>query len=383
MFHCGKIIYFTLCVLLFLVFSVRVSAKFLVFPSDLYNFREEGKRIEKIILSPIKKNSVLKVSNEKYSQELIYYFSKKGFKTIPIHYITFENGDYFVANKNLVQSRLSSNLDIPAILILLVYENELDVDKFRTSLNSLISNELSRQIRNSAINSIYDIELREFMVNEEDRRLDFKASQDIGPLKYIFQNIDYSEKNKHDFSVSFQEINSNLPPGVDVEVRILIKNTGTEEVLFGKSMILQGRFDKDSIFYSSNRWQNTRTMFIVSSGGIELDNSKVVISMLRTPLLPGKYTENMNIFLNDQKITEVPVSISVADIGQKVLRIKPNSYGYLIVRQEASPSSPEISRVATGIPVLYTEEKNGFYKIKVSDKEGWVPAKFVEILKSK
>ena len=42
-----------------------------------------AKLVEKVIFSPTKIQNILNKSNEKYAQEIAYYFSKQGFKRSP------------------------------------------------------------------------------------------------------------------------------------------------------------------------------------------------------------------------------------------------------------------------------------------------------------
>lgn len=371
--------------LLFTTFVNNAYAKLLPFPLELYNFSQTGQRIERIVFTPVKKQSILKLTDEKYAQEIVYYFYKSGFNNPPVNYILFESGDFYIVNKNFLKSKIDTNLQVPVISIILVYENNLDLSKFDKSISNFASIELSTQIKNSNVINLESIQFREMAVIQEENhsRIEYSEELDGVQLRNLIKNIDLQNKYSYKLDLSIAEINNQIPPGVSIEQRIFIKNNSEAEVILGKNMIIQGRFEKDSIFYSNNNWQNLRTMFILSDGGIEINGTRTVISYIQTPLMPGTYTENLELYLNEEKVIFKPIKITVSDIGQKVLRIRPNAFGYLNVRAEASSSSAEISRAAAGAQFLFTEQKNGFYKIKIAEKEGWVLGSYVDVIKSK
>ncbi|GIW57132.1 MAG: hypothetical protein KatS3mg083_077 [Candidatus Dojkabacteria bacterium] len=381
-----KGIFLMLLVLIFIVHTQTASltyAQGVKFPNNLFDFTQEGERPKKLVLIPVQKYSRFKVSNDKYVQEILHYFSRYSFQTPPIHYVVFSDGSYYVVNDNFAASKVNSNINVPPICIVLVYKDSFQLSDFALGLNNLIKDSLNMQIMNSDIQSVDDIEIRNLRVDETNNALVFlEPSKDIQQLSSVFNNINYKDKIIYNPTVSVIPITQKLPPAIHVEVNFVVQNNDSIPFLFGETMQLKGMFEKDSVFYTSQDWLNTRTVFINKNLNIKPNTTKNITVNFKTPLLPGEYTEVLNIYINNAKIASVPVSLMVDDVGQKVLRIRQVSQWSLSVRESSTYTSREIARVAPGAIFLYTEEKNGFYKIQVSGKEGWIARQFVEILKS-
>jgi len=52
--------------------------------------------------------------------------------------------------------------------------------------------------------------------------------------------------------------------------------------------------------------------------------------------------------------------------------------GWLRVRKGAGTSYDEVGRVKPSEKYPFIEEKNGWYKIKLNDEEGWISAQYAE-----
>lgn len=378
-----------LLIVLVLVFVIKaenlhfVYARAVTFPDNTFTFNQEGERPKKLILIPVKKYSFFNISNEKYVQELIYYFMKYAFLSPPIHYVVFEDGSYYVLNDNFAGSSVISNLDTTIICVLLVYAESFQLSNFKLGLESLIWNGLHTQIMNSDIQSTSDIEVRELRVDDVKNTLIFSEPYyNSYQIANIFDNVDYKTKILYSPTVRMTPIPQKLPPDSLVEVNFAIQNNTALQFLFGETSQLKGVFEKDSIFYTSQDWLNTRTIFIIKNGSIKPNHVKNVVVKFRTPLLPGEYSETLNIYMNNEKIDAFPVLLNVDDVGQKVLMIKRINQWSLAVRAAPKYDSQEIARVAPGAMFLYTDQQNDFYKIRVSGKDGWIPSGFVEIVKS-
>ncbi len=379
-------VFLMLLVLIFIVNARNVPlayAQVVKFPNNSFEFIQEGERPKKLFLIPVQKYSIFNVSSDRYVQELLYYFMKFGFQTPPVHYIVFQDNSYYVLNDNFAASKVNSNLNEPLICVMLVYTESFKLSDFTLGLDNLIRESLGMQIMNSDIQSADDIEIRNFMVDEANAKLVFfEPHQDELQLVSMFNGINYKEKTLYNPIVSVTPITQKLPPAIHVEVNFTVENNSNVPFLFGETMQLKGMFEDDSVFYTSKDWLNTRTVFINKNLTIKPNTAKKITVNFKTPLLPGEYTEILNIYVNDKKISSIPVSLVVDDVGQKVLRIRQVSQWSLPVRESPTYPSREIARVAPGAIFLYTDEKNGFYKIQVSGKEGWIGRQFVEILKS-
>lgn len=377
-----------ICKNLMLIF-IFVFFQFNIKPSysqylNLSEWQQEGDkqgRIEHIVFVPVKKNNVLNISDEKYSQEIAYYFYKKGFKATPASAILFQDSlNYYILNSRIERSLFSNNLNLNTTIVFLVYVDEINLDRFLLGLNSVHSNQLKNLIMNSSVNSASNLDVRMIKSTENDEIV----FTDI--LNQTFEireglNIDYSSKHTPNLSLDRIEVPYEVSPNEVFDVNFVVKNLTTNDIAFSKSYNMSFRFDKDSRFFVSDTWLSTRVALLVEEGLIEDEKSRLFSTKFKAPILPGEYKDTINVYNNNIKLTQKEFIIRVKDIGQKVLRIK-NVIFALSVRKEPSANSEEINKVGSGIEFIYLEEKNGFYKIILPDgNTGWVSSRYVDIIK--
>jgi hypothetical protein len=103
---------------------------------------------------------------------------------------------------------------------------------------------------------------------------------------------------------------------------------------------------------------------------------------IRTPL---GYKLTTKIYLSlqkeDEKPTPIPsvsLSITPTPIGSpKTIKVLETPNGFLRVREEPTLTGTEIGRVATGQTFQILEEREGWYKISLSDgKIGWISSDY-------
>ena len=73
------------------------------------------------------------------------------------------------------------------------------------------------------------------------------------------------------------------------------------------------------------------------------------------------------------------ISSPSANISNQTITIQETPTGFLRVRKEPTVSSEEIGRVNPGETFTLIEEKTGWYKIELKDKqEGWVSSQYAK-----
>jgi len=373
----------------FMFILIFVLALFSNFPSFAQDFKlsewqsqgDKSGRIENIVFVPIKKNNLLNITNEKYSQELAYYFYKSGFKATPASAVLFQDSsEYYILNPLVERSIFSNSLNLNTAIIFLVYNNEFNLDRFTPGLTTFSSNELKKLVMNSSVNSISNLDLRRIKTIE-NQKIIFTDLLDQTPEIRKKLNIDFNSKSKFEMSLDGLVIPFDASPNELITVGFVIRNTSASDIAFNKSFNISFRFDKDSRFFVSGLWSNTRVALLVNEGFVENGQTRVFSTTFRAPILPGEYKDVISFYNNETKYGQKEVIIRVKDIGQKVLRIKNVMLG-LSVRKDPTTSSQEINKVGNGAEFIFTEEKNGFYKIHLLDgKTGWVSGNYVDIIK--
>lgn len=82
-----------------------------------------------------------------------------------------------------------------------------------------------------------------------------------------------------------------------------------------------------------------------------------------------------------QQATPTPMPTMVApSINQKRAKILDTETGFLRVRGQPNSQSQEVGRVEPGNTVEVLEEDKGWYKIILGGAEGWISAKYVELI---
>lgn len=93
--------------------------------------------------------------------------------------------------------------------------------------------------------------------------------------------------------------------------------------------------------------------------------------------------ESINVALNGESLVEETETDKPA--GAALFKVKisgTGSLGYLRVREQPSTSGKEIGRVTENSENNVYEEKSGWYRIKLEDKDGWISSSYAKKLES-
>lgn len=378
---CSGLLAFVIALLLF---AEPGKAAFSVQNLEPSIYTETGivKSAEKVIFSKIQSRTILNISNDKYSQELAYFFHKQGFKRSPAAYVLFEDGSAISLNSEWQTNQFNSNIDQGVLFILLVYKDKFNVENFRQALYEFKNNVLSKSISGTNISSINDFEIRDFLTDKsgEESIVNFKPAEDSQNIKSYFNDIDFSNKPAPELKLQNLSVPTKSDPKKTVKAQVEIRNNSNFDFIFSENNYVQLRFEKDSVFFVNNVWLNQRTALRIKNGFIKAKNSKVFEFDLKVPIMPGQVTEKLLIEMKDKTLESKDLALEVNNIGLKLLRVRPNAVGYLNVRKEANTTSPEIGKASMGNIYSYVDLQNGFYKIDFNGKEGWVAERYVELI---
>lgn len=124
---------------------------------------------------------------------------------------------------------------------------------------------------------------------------------------------------------------------------------------------------------------------------IYVDKGHVVVANFKLALdkthktLEQELTENQkeaseSAETTDNESSEDTTSASTSASSADTLTILDTPTGFLNVRDEPSTAGTQIDQVSPGDEYEYTDERNGWYKIKLTDgQEGWVSGTYVEV----
>lgn len=352
--------------------------------SELVKETSITKPLEKIIFSPVKINSVLKSTPEKYAQEISYFFHKAGFAVSPASYILFEDGNVLELNPDWKISQFESSTNNGVLFSLLAYSSTFSLDKFKDSINEFNNSVLKANLDKITLDSADNISLQKFLVEKDEASTkvlfsNYDTAQDRS-LRDFFDDLDFKRKVLPELKISsisdINEADSNSIATLKIE----IKNNSGFDFIFSEKDQLKFSFEKDSQFFVNNTWLNQRTALMADSGFVRANSTTTFEVQLQSPILAGEYEETIQISLNDNRQDQREFKLTVRDSGQKALKILESGLGYLNIREEPSINSSEIGKAPTGNVYLYSELQDGYYRISFDGKEGWISSRYVEIL---
>lgn len=371
------------------LFPFHASAQEKVtFDQSIVNKTDQYGRVQKVIIIPAKRTKSAYIPDEKFAQEIAYYFPRNGIEGNTINYILLSDGKSFEIDSNFQLNLSKTNLDNRAVGILWIYEDKFDLNNSQKQYDELIKLLNDKIIPNSDLSDNKDIQERHFSFSaDSDNKVSLSfgsQNEDIQKLQEkIGTSLDYTKKTTGDFTVSKISKNENLPPNEVVSIDVVITSKSDEDIFIGKSNALTIRsVSEASDYFVSDSWINTRTLLYDDNTFISAKSSRTYHVKFKTPIMPGEYKDAYTFYAGEKKIQDLEIKLTIADTGQKVLRVSPTGFGYLTVRSEPSLNSPEIGRAAPGVDYIFTDFKDGFYKIVFADKEGWVYSRYVKVIKA-
>ncbi|MFW5719466.1 MAG: SH3 domain-containing protein [Candidatus Dojkabacteria bacterium] len=373
-----------MCILLTLTLVSTTNAEFVpITPNYSTSIPENQiiKPIKKIVISPVKRRSVLSLTHTKFAREILYFMQKNGFIRSPVAYVLFRDSTVVELEKDWVLNDFSNSYDEGVLFVLLVYEQQFDMEDYRAGFRTLIPR-IENALGSTNLTSVEDVELKDFVIEKGDEiaHLEFTEPEEKSDIRSMFAAVDFTKKEKPDLRVTQVDLPKRVEPQKTIQGKVTIENKSDFSFVFNESAVLEFKFNDNSVFHVNESWLNLRTAVSLDEGYILARGKKTFEVDLRAPLLPGSVRDTMRITFADTELSNQEIELEVADIGQKILRIEPTSLGYLYIRREPDRNSPEVGRAPAGLEFEYVEEQNGYYKIKYNNGFAWVYKTYVTIL---
>jgi hypothetical protein len=357
----------------------KVLAQALPIPATFSNSFHTPKKIEKIVITPVQRKQMFNYTSEQYAQEIAYYFHRNGFSAPPISHILFEK-EYLTVNKDWFTNQFSNNTNKKTIFALLVYENTFSPAKFTGILEQWRNEIIIPALKYTGVTDIKNIEYRSFTIEPGETPKIVFTNLDKDPgFAPIFSSLDFKTKEKQKLEVAEIPM-PEVEPNSTTNIQLQLKNTSPFDLVLGDENTLQLKFKKDSAFFVNDKWLNKKSVLLVKEGIIKIGETKNFNLDLYAPLLPGKIEEDLVIQLGENEVTQYKVSMNVKDVGQKLLKITYPALDSLVVRSQPDARSSEVGKTGNGQIHLYNEFRNGYYRIQISDKEGWIPMRNAQLL---
>lgn len=181
---------------------------------------------------------------------------------------------------------------------------------------------------------------------------------------------------------------SDLEAGKKKNIAVIYQNIG-DTIWYDQSpkQVFLGTENSTSLFYTSDNWVSTNKVKILPVAYVGKDQQVRFEFEITGPNQDGEQREKFALYLekngNISKIDGSDFEIVVKITGgvQSMVLIKETGTGYLNVRDQAGIGGGVIDRVTPGEKYPYTEEQEGWIKIKLSTGvEGWVSSQYVEKL---
>jgi hypothetical protein len=343
--------------------------------TNLYQDRFDANLLTKTINSFVKPQNLiitpLKFKYEtqnKFAQSIFYYFvDRLGFPQSPVEYTIDRAGNF---------SRLI-NIDEDFTKDIVV-----GIDDTNSGITEQQLDAIFKLIDRYDIPK-ENIQIKNIKLASDKKNLEFEDIKD-SPLQSAVQSLAARPKTKKTLKIENVEATypQSVDPSTNVDVTVKFKNSSGLTLYKddANKIVIRTMNNKDSELFVNGKWFSKSKTGEMQESRIKDGESGTMKFTIMTPLAKGSFTEGFEFTNNsNDKISETfRIVAIVKDNGQKILQILDTGYGYLNVRQEARYGSSIVGTVNTGEKYLYTEEQNGYYKIRIVSKniEGWVPGQF-------
>jgi hypothetical protein len=344
---------------------------------------ENIKEVRKVIFSKVARKQVLANSDTKYAQEFAYFFYKLGFKSSPAAYLLFDDGTSVILNPDWQINQSENNFDYGVLFVILVYDKEFQLGKFQESLSSFKSTLTSTGVINSSgLTSSSDFAVHPFVVEsgEDAPRIAFQAQDTTTNISSFFSDINFSNKQNPRLTVDSIVTPEIANQNEVVKGSITIKNNSNFTAFLNPSNYIQIRFDTNSGFFVNNKWLTQRIALRTEDGFIKANETKTFDFELKAPILPGLKKEKLTVLYNNTVMNTKEIAMTVNKSDKKMLKIKDNSFGYIVVRKEPNATSTDLGRATSGGIFFYTETRDNHYLIDFNGQSGWVPRQNVDLV---
>lgn len=396
-----KNLFFLLILFIFILFTfnnpIPVKANYetisypeVLFPDSNPEQTLTPKQINTVIFSPIKLTDKKRYDYKNISEEIIYFFSKFKFKTVPPAFIIYESNDdsdiesrVHLLNENWATIQATNNLNSGTLHILLGYwSDNFDISNFESEVKYFEKEYLAKIIKFIPANTL---ELRDFNieVTENNSLLNFSETKNNSELLSYTSQLDLITKDVPEIEIQPSEINISEVQNSVNEIKISISNPNSFPIIFSPTIPANLQSKENSNFFINDDWQSLKTIKSFNEGFILPNSSKEFTLRLKTPLVPGDYSEIFDFFFQGKSVDSIEIKVISKDNNLKVLQVLETGLGYLNVREQADNNSKLIGDVSTGEFLIFEEETNGYYKVILNDNnktKGWVSSRFIRII---
>jgi uncharacterized protein YgiM (DUF1202 family) len=352
---------------------------------NINTFSEDYNFPEKLTVVELNKKN-FENDNSSDIKELYYYFAtRSGFGDLPFHYIVLEDGYVFQGNKLKDEAKIALGGSEDSIFVAYVHGDAKQfslssVDPLKNVILEII-NKYAIAPDNASIKSI-SFEFGERAKLENVELTDSSESWQIDMT--ILKEALKAEYNPGDITYKVELVESTVPseeldPTTTVEAKIKVKNTGDYNIysnLSGNIYVTRNNpFDERSSFYISSKWDSlSRVALLKEKERLASGEEKEFSFDIYVPLYPPERTEDF--VLVDPKGnaisgTEFQVTLKIKSTDQKIIEITETPTGYLNVRETAGLGAV-VTKVSPGDRFLVEDYQDGYYKIDVNGKEGWI-----------
>ncbi|MBN2016353.1 SH3 domain-containing protein [Candidatus Dojkabacteria bacterium] len=384
----------------FLQFDTRAQEKEDVIDRDswvaddqIYSFKEDYNFPNNVIVVFLNKSD--KYPDSVFDmRELYYYFStRSGFGDLPFHYVVTQDGSIYRANKLGDEAKIGIEGTQGAVLIsyLLGEDKRFSISAIDPITDGILGviNKYAISPENVLFKKLeYSFGDRAKMENIRLVDCSEELAEDISLIKESLANK-YAP-TEISFQVEIAEVilpEEELAPGSSAEVKIKIKNIGDYNLYSDLSTNIfiarNNPLDERSSYYITDKWDSlSRVSLLKESERLVVGEEKVFTFEVYVPLYPPEKSEDFILVDGKGNViaeTEFKITLKIGATSGKIIEITETPTGYLNVRQ--TPGLGEvITKVSPGERFLVKDEQDGYYKIEVGGKEGWVVNTYVRVV---
>ena len=353
--------------------------------SGKYNFPS------KIYVVLIKPSSAGNSADEIIS-DLYYYFSvRSGMGDLPFHYIIDSTGTVYRGNSDGDEAKVVLGDTSEAIFIgyLIDESGKINLGALMplVDLMTSLANRYSINTDNIGIKNL------KFITGERGSLTSTELSDVPQVSLDSFSSLLAEVKARYlpvPLAYKVEMVLTTIPEGEfevgeTVDVTIKVKNSGETNIYSGtKGSLYIGRndpFDAESKFFVNDVWSSKSRVSLLPDGELFASGEeKEFIVKLAVPLyLPNVSEKFILIDPNNKAIegSEFAITLKTKATEKTIIEIKETEIGYLNVREVAG-NGQVIAKVVPGERYIVIEAQDGYYKINVNGKEGWVLGSYVK-----
>jgi uncharacterized protein YgiM (DUF1202 family) len=323
-------------------------------------------------------------------RELYYYFaSRSGYGDLPFHYLVAQDGKVYEGNASGVESITTITDDSNTVYIAYLVDGSdgLTITTYDSVKEILLQvmNKYAIPSENVTVSDLsYSFGERVKLINVEAKKASSKWQEDLKLLREDL-NKSYSPRDLK-YSLEVTEVTlpeEELDPGSEATIKLKIKNTGELNIYAegASNIFISTKDDERSSFYLADTWDSFSRISLLESSQRLLAGEESEFSFKAyVPIYPPEKSGDFVLRSSSGEViknTGFKVTLKIKNPDEKIIEILDTPTGYLNVRN--TPGYGDVvTKVSPGERFLVKAEENGYYKIDVNGKEGWVIRTYVK-----